>query len=314
VPHLLAPVVTQHKMASAVLQNVVHEMERRYEFMLSTDNAQNIKELNKKLARRGEPAMPYIVIIVDELADLMMVAPAEVEHAVIRLGQMGRAVGIHMVVATQRPSVDVVTGLIKTNVPSRIAFAVSSQTDSRVILDTGGAESLLGEGDMLFHPYTSAKMLRVQGAMVSPEEMKLITEHWRLQASPEFKEELLEGAPAEGATAAAADADELLPQAIETVVRTGAASVALLQRRLRVGYARAGRLIDIMEGMGIISGYDGSKARNVLIGEDDLGRYLGSGGPPPAGPPPVEVADEELVELVAEPFVDDLAMAEDDLV
>ena len=312
IPHLLAPVVTQHKTANAVLQNVVHEMERRYEFMLATDNAQNIKELNKKLARMGEPQMPYVVIVVDELADLMMVAPAEVEHSIIRLGQMGRAVGIHMVVATQRPSVDVVTGLIKTNVPSRIAFAVASQTDSRVILDQGGAESLLGEGDMLFHPYTSAKMMRVQGAMVTPEEMKLVTEHWRLQASPEFKEELLEGAPVEGGeTAASADADEFLPQAIETVVRTGAASVALLQRRLRVGYARAGRLIDVMEGMGIVGGYEGSKARKVLIHEEDLPRYLGGGAAPPepvadTGAPRAPLPDDHLVEIVAEAFMDDL--------
>lgn len=280
IPHLLAPVVTSHKAASAVLQNVVHEMERRYESMLRTDNAQNIRELNKKLRRLGEPPLPYVVVVVDELADLMMVAPAEVEHAIIRLGQLGRAVGIHMLVATQRPSVDVVTGLIKTNVPSRIAFAVSSQTDSRVILDTGGAESLLGEGDMLFHPYTSAKMMRVQGAMVTPEEMKLVTEHWRTQAAPEFNEELLEGATADaGERGSAPDEDELLPQAMETVVHTGAASVALLQRRLRIGYARAGRLIDIMEGMGIISGYDGSKARNVLIDQDGLSRYLPADGP-----------------------------------
>jgi len=295
IPHLLAPVVTQHKMASAVLTNVVHEMERRYEFMLRTDNAQKIKDLNRKLVRMGEKPLPYIVVVIDELADLMMVAPAEVEHAVIRLGQMGRAVGIHMVVATQRPSVDVVTGLIKTNVPSRIAFAVSSQIDSRVILDSGGAESLLGEGDMLFHPYTSAKMLRVQGVMVSPEEMKLVTEHWRLQAAPEFNEELLEGAPAEdGGSAPGADEDELLTQAIETVVRTGAASVALLQRRLRVGYARAGRLIDIMETKGIVSGYDGSKARRVLIEEHDLSRF--SGAAPAA-------AEEAFVDDDAEPYL-----------
>ena len=201
IPHLLAPVVTQHKMASAVLTNVVHEMERRYEFMLRTDNAQKIKDLNRKLVRMGEKPLPYIVVVIDELADLMMVAPAEVEHAVIRLGQMGRAVGIHMVVATQRPSVDVVTGLIKTNVPSRIAFAVSSQTDSRVILDSGGAESLLGEGDMLFHPYTSAKMLRVQGVMVSPEEMKLVTEHWRLQAAPSSTRSCSKALPRRAVTA-----------------------------------------------------------------------------------------------------------------
>jgi DNA segregation ATPase FtsK/SpoIIIE, S-DNA-T family len=279
VPHLLAPVVTNIKNAGNVLANIVREMERRYEFMLRTDNAQNLRELNRKLARTGEKPLPYIVVVMDELADLMMVAPAEVEHAVIRLGQLGRAVGIHLVVATQRPSVDVVTGLIKTNIPSRIGFKVASQTDSRVILDMGGAESLLGDGDMLFHPYTSSKMLRVQGAFVSPEEMKLITEHWRAQAAPEFREDLLESATGEAAEqAAGTDEDPLLPEAVATVVRTGAASVALLQRRLRVGYARAGRLIDIMEERGIISGFDGSKARKVLIDQDDLPRVLGSAG------------------------------------
>jgi S-DNA-T family DNA segregation ATPase FtsK/SpoIIIE len=314
VPHLLAPVVTNIKNAGNVLANIVREMERRYEFMLRTDNAQNLRELNRKLARTGEKPLPYIVVVMDELADLMMVAPAEVEHAVIRLGQLGRAVGIHLVVATQRPSVDVVTGLIKTNIPSRIGFKVASQTDSRVILDMGGAESLLGDGDMLFHPYTSSKMLRVQGAFVSPEEMKLITEHWRAQAAPEFREDLLESATGEAADqAAGTDEDALLPEAVATVVRTGAASVALLQRRLRVGYARAGRLIDIMEERGIISGFDGSKARKVLIDEDDLPRILGTGpGAAPAAEPqlPVptlrdEVAEQEPTfddEYVREPF------------
>ena len=213
----------------------------------------------------------------DELADLMMVAPAEVEHAVIRLGQLARAVGMHLVVATQRPSVDVVTGLIKTNIPSRIAFKVSSQTDSRVILDTGGAESLLGDGDMLFHPYSSSKMLRVQGAFISSEEMNLITGHWRAQAAPEYREDLAARAPPATPAKArwATAATRCMAEAITTVVRTGAASVALLQRRLRVGYARAGRLIDMMEQQGIISGFDGSKARKVLIDEDDLPRVLG---------------------------------------
>jgi S-DNA-T family DNA segregation ATPase FtsK/SpoIIIE len=205
-----------------------------------------------------------------------MVAPSEVEDSIIRLGQLGRSCGIHLVVATQRPSVDVVTGMIKTNIPSRIAFAVSSQTDSRIILDQGGAESLLGMGDMLFSPMGSSRLLRVQGALITAHEVRLITEHWRRQAKPEFREDLLES-PASAATdqqAAAADGDELLGEAIRTVVLTGAASVALLQRRLRVGYARAGRLIDIMEEMGIISGYDGSKARGVLIGEDELPAVL----------------------------------------
>ncbi len=313
VPHLLAPVVTNMKNAHHVLQNLVHEMEHRYEFMMKTDNAQNIRELNKRLERRGEKPLPYVVLVIDELADLMMISPAEVEDAVIRLGQLGRGVGIHLVVATQRPSVDVITGLIKTNIPSRIAFAVSSQTDSRVILDTGGAESLLGDGDMLFHPFGSSRMLRVQGAFVTPEEMKLITEHWRVQAAPEFREDLLE-VPGDGigeGGPAGSGEDELLSEAITTVVNTGAASVALLQRRLRVGYARAGRLIDVMESRGIISGYDGSKARNVLISEDELPRVLaalrgeplraepvatppGGGGPPVADEPELAEGDQEV--------------------
>ena len=271
VPHLLAPVVTNMKQATYVLDNICREMDRRYD-VLSRNHCQDIRALNKKLARAGEEAMPYTMVIIDELADLMMVAPSEVEDSVIRLGQLGRSCGIHLVVATQRPSVDVVTGMIKTNIPSRIAFAVASQTDSRIILDQGGAESLLGMGDMLFSPMGSSKLLRVQGALVTAAEMKLVTEHWKRQAKPEYHEELLENpaGPDAEQSAQSAGGDELLGEAIKTVVNTGAASVALLQRRLRVGYARAGRLIDIMEEMGIISGYDGSKARSVLIDESGL--------------------------------------------
>jgi S-DNA-T family DNA segregation ATPase FtsK/SpoIIIE len=271
VPHLLAPVVTNMKQATYVLDNVCREMDRRYD-VLSRNGCQDIRQLNKKLVRAGEEAMPYTMVIIDELADLMMVAPSEVEDSIIRLGQLGRSCGIHLVVATQRPSVDVVTGMIKTNIPSRIAFAVASQTDSRIILDQGGAESLLGMGDMLFCPMGSSKLLRVQGALVTSAEMKLVTEHWKRQAKPEYHEELLENPAGPDAShqQEAAGGDELLGEAIKTVVNTGAASVALLQRRLRVGYARAGRLIDIMEEMGIISGYDGSKARSVLIDEGGL--------------------------------------------
>jgi S-DNA-T family DNA segregation ATPase FtsK/SpoIIIE len=271
VPHLLAPVVTNMKQATYVLDNICREMDRRYD-VLSRNGCQDIRALNKKLVRAGEDAMPYTMVIIDELADLMMVAPSEVEDSIIRLGQLGRSCGIHLVVATQRPSVDVVTGMIKTNIPSRIAFAVSSQTDSRIILDQGGAESLLGSGDMLFSPMGSSKLLRVQGALVTSAEMKLITEHWRRQSKPDYHEELLENpaGPDAEQSQQAAGGDELLAEAIKTVVNTGAASVALLQRRLRVGYARAGRLIDIMEEMGIISGYDGSKARSVLIDEAGL--------------------------------------------
>ncbi|HET6493862.1 MAG TPA: DNA translocase FtsK 4TM domain-containing protein [Thermoleophilia bacterium] len=271
IPHLLAPVVTNMKQATYVLGNICREMDRRYD-VLSRHACQDVRVLNRKLVRDGEETMPYIMVVIDELADLMMVAPSEVEESIIRLGQLGRSCGIHLVVATQRPSVDVVTGMIKTNIPSRIAFAVSSQTDSRIILDQGGAESLLGMGDMLFSPMGSNRLLRVQGALITAHEMKLITEHWKRQAKPDFREDLLES-PAgveSDRQPTAANGDELLSEAIRTVVLTGAASVALLQRRLRVGYARAGRLIDIMEEMGIVSGYDGSKARAVLISEDEL--------------------------------------------
>ena len=210
--------------------------------------------------------------MIDELADLMMVSPQEVEDAVIRLAQKSRAVGIHLVLATQRPSVDVITGMIKANVPSRIAFAVSSQTDSRVILDQSGAESLLGQGDMLFRPLGTSRLQRIQGAYVSEEEIALVVEQCRDQREQELDEALLElpETPPTATTAATTasfdpDEDPLLDRAIEIVVQTQTASVSLIQRRLRVGYTRAGRLIDMLERRGIISGYEGSKPRRVLI-------------------------------------------------
>jgi DNA segregation ATPase FtsK/SpoIIIE, S-DNA-T family len=217
--------------------------------------------------------------VIDELADLMMVAPQAVEDAVIRLAQKSRAVGIHLVLATQRPSVDVITGMIKANVPSRIAFAVSSQTDSRVILDSGGAESLLGQGDMLFKPLGTSRLQRVQGAYVSEEEIALVVEQTR-QREQELDESYLElpevfAEPAhEGADGEFdPDDDPLLDKAIEIVVQTQTASVSLLQRRLRVGYTRAGRLIDMLERRGIVSGYEGSKPRRVLVDESQYHTY-----------------------------------------
>jgi DNA segregation ATPase FtsK/SpoIIIE, S-DNA-T family len=277
IPHLLTPVVSSPKAASAVLTNVLTEMERRYERM-SLARARNLGELNRVLTERGEQALPHLLIVIDELADMMMVSPQEVEDGVIRLAQKSRAVGIHLVLATQRPSVDVITGMIKANVPSRIAFAVSSQTDSRVILDTSGAESLLGQGDMLFKPLGTSRLQRVQGAYVSEEEIALIVEQCRAQRGQELDESLLE-APSvheHGGEEADFDPDEdpLLERAIEVVVQTQTASVSLIQRRLRVGYTRAGRLIDMLERRGIISGYEGSKPRRVLVGEGDLERIL----------------------------------------
>jgi DNA segregation ATPase FtsK/SpoIIIE, S-DNA-T family len=283
IPHLLTPVVSSPKQASAVLTNVLTEMERRYERM-SLARARNLPELNRALRKRGEATLPYLLVVIDELADLMMVSPQEVEDAVIRLAQKSRAVGIHLVLATQRPSVDVITGMIKANVPSRIAFAVSSQTDSRVILDTSGAESLLGQGDMLFKPLGTSRLQRVQGAYVSEEEIALVVEQCRSQRGQELDESLL--APPESARAGEdgdedfdPDEDPLLDKAIEIVVQTQTASVSLLQRRLRVGYTRAGRLIDMLERRGIISGYEGSKPRRVLVGEGDLDRALADVAP-----------------------------------
>jgi DNA segregation ATPase FtsK/SpoIIIE, S-DNA-T family len=280
IPHLLTPVVSSPKAAAAVLANVLGEMERRYERM-SLARSRNLQELNRVLAGRGEQALPHLLVVIDELADLMMVSPQEVEDAVIRLAQKSRAVGIHLVLATQRPSVDVITGMIKANVPSRIAFAVSSQTDSRVILDQAGAESLLGQGDMLFKPLGTSRLQRVQGAYVSEEEIALIVDQCRGQREQELDESLLEAPGIEvvegddGDEAFDPDEDPLLARAIEIVVQTQTASVSLVQRRLRVGYTRAGRLIDMLERRGIISGYEGSKPRRVLVGEGDLERVLG---------------------------------------
>jgi S-DNA-T family DNA segregation ATPase FtsK/SpoIIIE len=277
IPHLLTPVVSSPKAAAAVLANVLGEMERRYERM-SIARARNLVEYNKALAQRGEQPLPYLLVVIDELADLMMVSPQEVEDAVIRLAQKSRAVGIHLVLATQRPSVDVITGMIKANVPSRIAFAVSSQTDSRVILDGSGAESLLGQGDMLFKPLGTSRLQRVQGAYVSEEEIALIVEQCRSQRGQELDESLLEApAPAAGEDDDLEfdpDEDPLLDRAIEVVVQTQTASVSLIQRRLRVGYTRAGRLVDMLERRGIISGYEGSKPRRVLVAEHELDEVL----------------------------------------
>jgi DNA segregation ATPase FtsK/SpoIIIE, S-DNA-T family len=275
IPHLLTPVVSSPKQAAAALTNVVAEMDRRYE-KLSTLRARNLAEANRTLRRRGEQTLPYLLVVIDELADLMMISPQNVEDAVIRLAQKSRAVGIHLVLATQRPSVDVITGMIKANVPSRIAFAVSSQTDSRVILDQAGAESLLGQGDMLFKPLGTSRLQRVQGAYVSEEEIALVVDQCRHQREQELDESLLElpevfAEDADGDDGDFdPDEDPLLEKAIEVVVQTQTASVSLLQRRLRVGYTRAGRLIDMLERRGIISGYEGSKPRRVLAGENDL--------------------------------------------
>ena len=277
VPHLLTPVVTSPRLAANVLSNLIVEMESRYGIM-SQARCRNLEELNRTRRKADEATLPHILCVIDELADLMMVAPAEVEDSIIRLAQKSRATGIHLVLATQRPSTDIITGTIKVNIPSRIAFAVSSQTDSRVILDQGGAESLLGQGDMLFRGPGSSKLQRIQGAFITEDEIARITKHWARQGEPEFEDELLE-TPQEAETEGAEgdfdpDSDDLLDEAIRLVVQTETASVSMIQRRLRVGYTRAGRLIDMLERRGVISGYEGSKPRQVLITQADLARVL----------------------------------------
>jgi S-DNA-T family DNA segregation ATPase FtsK/SpoIIIE len=274
VPHLLTPVVTSPRLAANVLANLIGEMESRYGIM-GEARCRNLGELNRARAKAGEPPLPHILCVIDELADLMMVSPAEVEDSIIRLAQKSRATGIHLVLATQRPSTDIITGTIKVNIPARIAFAVSSQTDSRVILDQGGAEALLGQGDMLFRGAGTSKLQRIQGAFITEDEIARITGHWAKQGEPEFEAELLEVHGEQGVETEGdfdPDSDDLLDEAIRVVVETETASVSMIQRRLRVGYTRAGRLIDMLERRGVISGYEGSKPRQVLVTQADLAR------------------------------------------
>ncbi|HEX7609689.1 MAG TPA: DNA translocase FtsK, partial [Solirubrobacteraceae bacterium] len=286
IPHLLTPVITSPRMAANALQNLVKEMEQRYGIM-SLARTRSLVELNKVRARRGEAPLPYILCVIDELADLMMVAPADVEDSIIRLAQKARAVGIHLVLATQSPRVDVITGMIKANVPSRIAFAVSSQTDSRVILDHNGAESLLGQGDMLFSPVGTSRLQRIQGAYIDEPQIAKLTDLWRRQGEPELREELLAEVepetPESGPEEFDPDEDPLLRDAITLVAEMQTASTSMLQRRLRLGYTRAGRMIDMLERRGVISGYEGSKPRQVLITEADLPRVLAALEISPAG-------------------------------
>ena len=263
-----------------MLLNVVTEMERRYE-RLSQVRARNLPEANRAFRKRGEEELPYLLVVIDELADLMMVSPQEVEDSIIRLAQKSRAVGIHLVLATQRPSVDVITGMIKANVPSRIAFAVSSQTDSRVILDSNGAESLLGQGDMLFKPLGTSRLQRVQGAFVTEEEVALIVEQTRAQREQQVDESFLEAPQVFADGRRRARTASSTRTRIRCSTRRSRSSSPprppasrLLQRRLRVGYTRAGRLIDMLERRGIISPYEGSKPRRVLVSEHELERVV----------------------------------------
>ena len=277
IPHLVSPVVTDPKKAAAALRWAIHEMENRYELFagIGVKDIQRYNQVMKKEA--GDLAfspLPYIVIFIDELADLMMVAPADVEDAICRLAQMARAAGIHLVIATQRPSVDVITGVIKANIPSRIAFAVSSQTDSRTILDMGGAEHLLGRGDMLFYPTGMAKPIRVQGVFVSEQEIEALVEFLKAQNKPVNLTDPWENTEIEAVESV--EEDPLLADAAKLFIESGQASISLLQRRMRIGYNRAARIIDQLEDKGIVGGYEGSKPRTIKMTWEDYERIFGS--------------------------------------
>ncbi len=270
IPHLLIPVVTEPKKASGALGWAVSEMMRRYD-LFAESGVRNLEGYNAAMELEGEQKLPQIVIIVDELSDLMMVAPKEIEDSICRLAQMARAAGMHLIIATQRPSVNVITGTIKANIPSRIAFAVSSQIDSRTILDSMGAEKLLGKGDMLFMPMGASKPTRLQGAFVSDKEVEAVVDFVKGNSEVRYDEDITEKINSETEVETDfEDGDELLPKAIEIAIASGSISTSMVQRRLGVGYARAGRIIDQMEQRGIISGADGSKPRNVLVTADDL--------------------------------------------
>ncbi|MBR5535559.1 MAG: DNA translocase FtsK [Clostridia bacterium] len=275
IPHLLIPVVTDARKAAGALNWAVQEMTKRYK-MFADNNVRDLKGYNELAELQGERKLEQIIIIVDELADLMMVAPRDVEDAICRLAQMARAAGMHLVIATQSPRADIITGLIKTNIPSRIAFAVQSQLDSRIIMDIGGAEKLLGKGDMLFLPMGASKPTRIQGAFISDGEVEKIIEFVK-QDDIRYDEDVME--KIENGTAAekeesSGDADEFLPKAIEIVVEAGQASASLLQRRLSVGYSRAGRLIDQLEARGIIGPHEGAKPRQVLISRAEYAEMM----------------------------------------
>jgi DNA segregation ATPase FtsK/SpoIIIE, S-DNA-T family len=276
IPHLLAPVVVNPKKASSALSWVVEEMEKRFKLLVDR-NFKSLEMYNFEARRRKDEEddfhpLPYILVFIDELADLMMLSASEVEDSICRIAQMGRAVGIHLIVSTQRPSVNIITGLIKANIPSRIAFMVSSNIDSRVILDCGGAEKLIGKGDMLYLPYYSNRPERVQGAFVTTHETEIITGYLKNNTAPEYNAEISKRISEEKKNLE--NEDELFYEALRVIVDFGHASASLLQRRLKIGYSRAARIIDQMEDRELISGYEGSKPREILISKEDLLRML----------------------------------------
>src|SRR5438445_747316 len=263
-PHLLVPVVTESDHATSALRWAVAEMETRYK-LFASHTVRNIADFNGKAPEMGLDQLPYIVIVIDELADLMMVAAGEIEELICRIAQLARAVGIHLLVATQRPSADIITGLIKANIPSRIAFAVSSSIDSRVILDETGAEKLLGRGDMLYLPVDEGKPRRLQGAYVSDRELEALIEHWKAQGMPDYQEEVFQVEATVSWAREAGKRDPLFAKAAHTVAAEGRAAASLLQRKLNVGYTRAARLVDQLAEHRIVGPYEGSKSREVLM-------------------------------------------------
>ena len=273
IPHLLIPVITNLKKAAGALNWAVEEMTNRYD-MFNKRGVRDINTYNDSV--KGDPQLkklPNIVIIIDELADLMMSNPGEVEESICRLAQLARAAGIHLIIATQRPSVNVITGVIKANIPSRLSFAVVSQVDSRTILDMGGAEKLLGNGDMLFHPMGLSKPVRMQGAYISDAEINKVVEFIKQRTSATYDEDVVENIEKADKKGSDSDmeneVDELLPAAIDLVVEAGQASVSYLQRKLKLGYGRAARIVDQMELRGIVGPFEGSKPRAVLISRDE---------------------------------------------
>jgi S-DNA-T family DNA segregation ATPase FtsK/SpoIIIE len=275
-PHLMLPVLVESHQAAAALRWAVAEMDRRYK-MFSAEGVRNIAAYNEKATQKQARQLPYIVIVIDELADLMMVAAGEIEELICRIAQLARAVGIHLIIATQRPSTDIITGLIKANIPSRIAFAVGSQVDSRVILDTGGAEKLLGRGDMLYQPVDAGKPTRIQGAFVSDPEVEGVVNFWKSQGGPRFMEEILEegaGTEWERGETTERKLDPLFARSARAVAAEGSASVSLVQRKFNVGYSRAGRIVDQLAEHHVVGAYQGSKSREVLMNLPDVDELL----------------------------------------